>query len=530
MLSVTTNLASLIVQSNLRKSTNGLNAAIERMTTGFKINGAKDNAANHSIVTDMSTKISAYEVAEENVSMGLDMVSTASDMLDQINDRLARLRALQEQAANGTYGEDSLMAINKEVNALVDEIIRLYNTAEYNGKRLFGEVKKSTFLEEITVRDTDKMTAFESVDENITISGGTYSISTAEELAKLATMTNNGKISGGEFVLTNDINLSGYSTGEGWMPIGTEMNPFSASFDGNGYVISNLYIDRPTECLQGLFGSITNSSIKNIGVENVNIVAYRGAGGLFAKGTAVEITNSYASGTVNAQDMAGGLIGAVVNSGNISNCYADIDVIGFKALGTFVADAVINFNGTNITITNCYALGQVLSEYQTEDLFIGIEHNDPNRIVLSSGNVASRSMLPFAKADTSISDDIIFQVGINSDNSSQILLNSGFSLDSIEDLCNIGLNGIDYLRQIDNLLSVISEKQVEYGAVQNRLESVLEEINIQYENLVSSRSTLRDADVAEESSAYIRNQILQEAAATLLATANQSPAIALQLL
>ena len=98
MLSINTNLGSLIVQSNLSKSTLGLQQAIERMTTGFKINHAKDNAAGYSIATNMTTKISAYGVAEDNVSMGLDMVNTASEALNQISDRLARLRALTMQA------------------------------------------------------------------------------------------------------------------------------------------------------------------------------------------------------------------------------------------------------------------------------------------------------------------------------------------------------------------------------------------------------------------------------------------------
>ena len=77
---------------------------------------------------------------------------------------------------------------------------------------------------------------------------------------------------------------------------------------------------------------------------------------------------------------------------------------------------------------------------------------------------------------------------------------------------------------------MLSLKYTEYGTIQNRLTSVLEEISTQYENLVSSRSTLQDADIAEVSSEYIRQQILQQASATLLATANQSPSIALQLI
>ena len=81
MLKININLSSLIVQSNLQTSTLGLNQAIERMTTGFKINGAKDNAAGYSISTNMSTKIGAYQVAEDNVMLGLDMVLTASNSL-----------------------------------------------------------------------------------------------------------------------------------------------------------------------------------------------------------------------------------------------------------------------------------------------------------------------------------------------------------------------------------------------------------------------------------------------------------------
>ena len=94
----------------------------------------------------------------------------------------------------------------------------------------------------------------------------------------------------------------------------------------------------------------------------------------------------------------------------------------------------------------------------------------------------------------------------------------------------MGQDNQDYLSKIDTLISAVSSKSIEYGATQNRLESVLEEISIQYDNLVSSRSTIRDADIAEVSASYIQQQILQQASATLLATANQSPSIALQLI
>ena len=125
MLNINTNLSSLIVQSNLKTSTNQLNQAIERMTTGFKINHAKDNAANYSININLSTKISAYNIAEDNAMMGLDMVSTASSSLDGISNLLSRLRCLSIQAQNRTYGNSSLSALNSEAGALVSEISRI---------------------------------------------------------------------------------------------------------------------------------------------------------------------------------------------------------------------------------------------------------------------------------------------------------------------------------------------------------------------------------------------------------------------
>ncbi len=142
MLSINTNLAGLIAQNSLTSSTDKLNQAIERMTTGFKINHASDNAANYAIATNMSTKINSYQVAEDNVLNGMNMVDTASGILDEINDRVTRLRYLQEQAINGTYGGESLKAINEEVNSLVDEIERLYQTAEYNGIKMLVDTKE----------------------------------------------------------------------------------------------------------------------------------------------------------------------------------------------------------------------------------------------------------------------------------------------------------------------------------------------------------------------------------------------------
>ena len=137
MLSINTNLSSLIAQQSMKSATNLLNQAVERMSTGYKVNHAKDNAAAYSIITNMDTKINAYQVAEDNVAMGMDLVTTAMDMVANMQEKGTRLRDLSIQARNGSYGAQSLAAINSEAAALMAEINRIYNIADYNGISLF---------------------------------------------------------------------------------------------------------------------------------------------------------------------------------------------------------------------------------------------------------------------------------------------------------------------------------------------------------------------------------------------------------
>ena len=220
MLSINTNIPSFIAQRSLTNSTKLLNQAIERMSTGFKINHASDNAANYSISTNMSTQISAYEIAEENVSMGLDMLATATDVLSSMQDKVSRLSALSTQARNGTYGAESIKAMNIEANAIVSDIVMLYNSSQYNGMALLNKAfaslpdtapkaGESGFIDESAVPtelkagasgfidesfakvDTSSMkTLTAAVSEGQTIKGGTWAIGSVEDLKKLADLTN----------------------------------------------------------------------------------------------------------------------------------------------------------------------------------------------------------------------------------------------------------------------------------------------------------------------------------------------------
>jgi len=137
-ITVNTNMSSLVAQSNLNKATKSLNQAIERMTTGYKINSAADNAANYSIAKNWEVKLSSLDVAADNIATGTDLLSTLEDNCDLVSTHLQRIRDLTEQAANGTYGDDSRAAIQSEIQARMDEITRIQANCEYNGINLMN--------------------------------------------------------------------------------------------------------------------------------------------------------------------------------------------------------------------------------------------------------------------------------------------------------------------------------------------------------------------------------------------------------
>ena len=298
-LTINTNVSSMIVQSNLQKSTNQLNQAIERMTTGYKINHAKDNAAGYSIARNWEAQISSLDIAADNAATGADMLATLEDNYSLISGHIQRVRDLTEQAANGTYGSDSLKAINSEITARLEEIDRIAANCEFNGRNMMNGSMKGISLQVGIDSNSDKS-----------------QISLSDDLFKSGT-------------------------------------------------VATLFKD---------YGGVANASIAEV-----------------------------------AKQCSG--------------------------------------------------------------------------------------------YDTSVSSN-------HTANANQSAM----------------------LDKIDKVISEISNRVTTLGAARNRIDSAVESIADQSENLTSSLSTLRDADVAEESSNYIKAQILQQASATLLATANQSPSIALNLL
>ena len=152
-ITVNTNIPSLTAQKSLNKSTNAMNTAMERMSTGYKINSSKDDAAGMAVATNLAYKASSFKVAQDNAQMGQSMLDTTEGVLDVIKDNLTRVRDLTEQAANGTYGTDALTAIKSEIDARLGEINRVAESADFNGKVLLnGDATKGGITSDIKLQ------------------------------------------------------------------------------------------------------------------------------------------------------------------------------------------------------------------------------------------------------------------------------------------------------------------------------------------------------------------------------------------
>lgn len=157
---INTNMFSLNAQRNLNKSQGAMGTAIQRLSSGLRINSAKDDAAGMAVAEGMTSKIRGLDVAARNANDGISLAQTAEAALGEITNNLQRVRELAVQSANGTLGAEERSFINAEVTELGNEIGRIIDETEFNGSKLFGgdDVKIQVGAEkgdQITITSTD---------------------------------------------------------------------------------------------------------------------------------------------------------------------------------------------------------------------------------------------------------------------------------------------------------------------------------------------------------------------------------------
>ena len=252
------------------------------------------------------------------------------------------------------------------------------------------------------------------------------------------------------------------------------------------------------------------------------------------------ISNSSSSATVNGNNFVGGLVGQSQTSSVVSYCSSTGTVTGTEyvggLIGTNIASSSVDNSKTTSTVkgtkVGAFAGGTENASFSdceyNPTINIGMEavgYGSSTGVTENEYLVIDNPKIPTTQTSTKTN----LQVGITSDDTSVITVDTGFTLGNFNIYIANDSLARKSLDDIDAMIAKVSSKLTEIGAVQNRLESTMESQEVQKTALTSANSLIKDADIAEESANYVKNQILQQTTASLLATANQSPAIALQL-
>lgn len=178
MAGINTNIMSLVTQNNLNKSQSSLGTAIERLSSGLRINSAKDDAAGQAIANRMTAQVKGLTQAARNANDGISLTQTAEGNLNEINNNLQRIRELAVQAANDTNGSTDRDSIKTEMQQRLDEIDRVANSASFNGKKLLNASGTSINIQVGSNTGTDEVITIDSgALINATTTSGSGSIS-----------------------------------------------------------------------------------------------------------------------------------------------------------------------------------------------------------------------------------------------------------------------------------------------------------------------------------------------------------------
>ena len=492
------NIMAMNAYRNYTNNTSALSKNLEKLSSGYKINRAGDDAAGLAISEKMRAQITGLEGAQKNAKDGISLVQTAEGALTEVHDMLNRMYSLAEQSANGTYENETDRAqLQKEVTQLKTEIDRIADSANFNGIQLLD----------------GSMAAGEGVDE-VLLNDAAQTASGSATFSQDITLNTAGLTESGEYSMTLK-----------YLDETGNYQETSITFTGStnaGTLATNV-----SNALKKAFGGDYTVSVTNN--NNVNIKA-NAAG---ANETRV------ISATV--KDKNGSEISGVATGGNVT---AGKDAAFSLALGNtaVTSGAVIEIDGQKFQIAT-----------RGESVDAG---NTALYVDQSTGNLSADSVKQIAEQlkgygiDAKVNGTTIEITKLSDTSKSQggLSLQIGDTGDSFNQLnvsikdCHaaaIGITGVDIgtqagakaaLKTIEDAINYVSDVRGTLGATQNRLDHTINNLSVMQENIQDAESTIRDTDIADEMMSYTKNNILIQSAQAMLAQANSVPQGVLQLL
>lgn len=486
---INTNIASLNSQRNLTTSQGSLSTSLQRLSSGLRINSAKDDAAGLAISDRMSSQIRGMTQATRNANDGVSLAQTAEGALSSSGDILQRIRELAVQSSNATNSASDRQALQTEVGQLASELNRIAQTTTFNGQALLdGTMGTATFQVGADANQTIQATGANFLTN-------TYGNNRVEndQIAAQATTSATAATGGATIEINGMRGSATYTTvnNDTAKSIAAGVNKNTSDTGVTATARTDVNLDLGTD------------ESYTLDLEGDNV------------GDAVTVSFSVGTGADSAADYAAG-----INAINAQSAKTGITAQYDEKNGGL---KLSHASGADIKVTNTATAANTkldVGTYEVDgDVTAAISSINPNDVAIGHGRVTFDSEGSFSIEDSGSG----LAVGAAATGVSD--------LRAVSELDVTTFDGAQLAIKIaDAALASVNNQRASFGALQSRFSSTISNLSATTENLSASRSRIVDTDFAAETASLTRSQILQQAGTAMLAQANSLPNGVLSLL
>jgi len=498
---INTNVPSLNSQRNLNVSQNALSQSLQRLSSGLRINSAKDDAAGLAISERFTSQIRGLDQARRNANDGISLSQTAEGALQSAGDILQRVRELAVQSANATNSAGDRQALNQEVSQLTAELDRISLSTEFNGQKLLD----GTFT-------SAQFQVGANANQTITATSANFR-TTAYGNYRIGSLAATTASSAGDLV-------KGTTAADATLAFATTTTSRVAA---------------DTFTIAGASGTADIAVAAGASVKDVaaSVNAETSKTGVTASARTEVLLTTFAGGQSYSIDVTSDnstavtlsfTVGTTVNADGLSSAVAAFNDASSKTGVT----ARVNAAGTGIYILNSSGEDITLDNNSSASATMAITDIAGGNSLTLNGGAANPAVVTGA-----ITLDSDKSFGITGATTGDIfdVATASAQLQAVSELDVSNVDAANRtLAMVDSALSAVNSQRARYGALQSRFETTISNLQTTSENLSASRSRIRDADFAQETANLSRAQILQQAGTAMLAQANALPQNVLSLL
>jgi flagellin len=491
-LGINTNIASLSAQRALANTQSDSATAMQRLSTGLRVNSAKDDAAGLAVSNALTSQIKGLNQANRNANDAVSMLQTAEGGLQAVTDSLQRMRELAVQAASDSISDIERDYLDVEFQQLITEIDRVVNSSSYNSVQLLdGTNGAMTFQVGANNSATNDRIQVTIADSNTSALGAVATTATLTGTAMTGSIT------------SGDVTINGKNIGAVTVTGSTSLaaNTKSAIESADSAVTATV---GASSFSMGTFAALSSDEADaskytyQLTVEGVDIFTAAHDLGNSADLTAVEF-----DAAIDDQNAALAAVGVTytgtVGSGNLVFSKAD---------------------GSNLDVV------QVITDTDGDAAISGAGFSNLGVAEGTTTKAAYGSVTLTSSAAITVAGTAAAKAGFHADNLSATAAGTAVSALDVQDTAN----SQTAIASLDSALSTINSTRASIGSYQSAFDTMISNLSISAENASAARSRVMDADFAQESAALAKNQVLQQAGISVLAQANAMPQQVLALL